>query len=1209
MRKCSFFFIFLALLFISPTAYAYQWVQTSAPSASWSALSASSNASRLAGTTNYDGIFISNNSGNIWTKTTQPNNYWSSITSSENGLKVAAVGTHGVVTSTDGGVNWTTTSAPQASYSSITSSIDGTKLFAATTEAYVSYPQGHIYTSFDSGTNWQQSSAPAGGWSAISASSNGSKLVATVYQGFIWLSQNSGTTWTQSNAPSGLWSGIASSADGSKIVATLTCSDSVYVSLDSGVSWQAHFLGVGAEGCQTINSVTMSADGTKIAAADYSNPGAVYMSIDSGVTWRKYGPAGNIYPFAITASYDGNTIFMGENNGRVFTFTYSDLTAGSIIPTAVVDGNPINLSASITNQGGGSTVDGFSYFFQLSIRDSGGNGANINLSPGTTNLLTPGQGRYVSSTYPGNFQSGYTYSARVCADASSPMSSYGGNIIESNEQNNCGPWTSIIVGSGGGVLPDLTAGAATPTSVNQLGAPTLFSAQINNTTASSVGGFNYFFQLASAANGGGSITDLAASSTQLSPPATDATLPPATGYLYVGPARTYTKPSQAFAAAQDGNYILIDAGTYTDDFATINANNLVIKSVGGKARIVQSSGATNPNGKGLWVTAGSNITIDGIEFVGSHTAALNGAGVRAEGAGLTLRNSYFHNNQDGILSIDNISSDILIESSEFANNGDTGNAYQYNIAVGEVRTFTFRYNYNHDAVGGELLRSTAHKNVIIYNRFVGSSDASANNTTSYIDFPFGGDCFVVGNIFYAPLATNPLIFAGEVTQSNPSQQLSIVNNTFVSPQTIYFFSAVPNSYAKNDLFVGDGSPLYYGTGVVTGSISSNPSGNLFFALSSFTGFVDKANYDFRLSSGSSAIDQGVVVSPVNGTSLVPTDHYQNNLSHQTRTTIGPAIDVGAYEYGADFQSVTATTNITFSFTGTYSTRVCADKSSTGDPGIITESDETNNCGPWTNVTVTNTNPTGTISASPCTLQGGSCMVYLAFNAITLGGNRTYVKQTDPDGIVSTIYSVTGMDSVSAPSLGVSATKVGSYLYQLYIDNPSATLLASTTTLVYTPPTLLCNGQTSCATDIGGTPVTLTWNCPESGASSVGSAFATLGAQSGSRSVAPIATTTYGIQCNPPGNTAQVTVSVATPMLQIDVPSHVRKNATTTLSWNATHVSSCTLSGKGVLQTILSGSLTTPPITGLTVYTLACATNSGVVSIVRTIRMVPVFKEP
>ena len=62
-----------------------------------------------------------------------------------------------------------------------------------------------------------------------------------------------------------------------------------------------------------------------------------------------------------------------------------------------------------------------------------------------------------------------------------------------------------------------------------------------------------------------------------------------------------------------------------------------------------------------------NIVIDNIELSGCRVLDKNGAGIRQEGSNLTIRNCYFHDNENGILSGKNPASEILIEKAEFAN--------------------------------------------------------------------------------------------------------------------------------------------------------------------------------------------------------------------------------------------------------------------------------------------------------------------------------------------------------------------------------------------------------------------------------------------------------------------------------------------------------------------------------------------------------------
>jgi hypothetical protein len=84
----------------------------------------------------------------------------------------------------------------------------------------------------------------------------------------------------------------------------------------------------------------------------------------------------------------------------------------------------------------------------------------------------------------------------------------------------------------------------------------------------------------------------------------------------------------------------------------------------------------------------------------------NGAALRLEGTNFTLRNSFLHDNENGILSNANTSSNIVIEYTEFGHNG-YGDGYSHNLYIGNVGSLTFRYNYSHDANVGHNLKSRA----------------------------------------------------------------------------------------------------------------------------------------------------------------------------------------------------------------------------------------------------------------------------------------------------------------------------------------------------------------------------------------------------------------------------------------------------------------------------------------------------------------------
>src|SRR5690348_15410142 len=107
--------------------------------------------------------------------------------------------------------------------------------------------------------------------------------------------------------------------------------------------------------------------------------------------------------------------------------------------------------------------------------------------------------------------------------------------------------------------------------------------------------------------------------------------------LTVGTDKEYKTVSAAVTAAQSGDTIEVDAGTYTNDYAHIT-KDITLTGVGGRVEMV-STGLI-PNGKGIFITDG-NITINNFDFKGAIVADHNGAGIRDQSGDLTLNNDGF----------------------------------------------------------------------------------------------------------------------------------------------------------------------------------------------------------------------------------------------------------------------------------------------------------------------------------------------------------------------------------------------------------------------------------------------------------------------------------------------------------------------------------------------------------------------------------------
>jgi hypothetical protein len=361
---------------------------------------------------------------------------------------------------------------------------------------------------------------------------------------------------------------------------------------------------------------------------------------------------------------------------------------------------------------------------------------------------------------------------------------------------------------------------------------------------------------------------------------------PAAQLKQVGPTRTFSKPSAAIAAASAGDVIEIDAGNYVDDNAVISTSNLTLRGVGG-ARPHLSSTQPIGNGKGIWVNDAQNTTVENIEFSGANVTDQNGAGIRNEADGLTVCNSYLHDNENGILG--GVGT-VLIEYSEFDHNG-FGDGFTHNIYIDGGTVFTLRYSYSHRAHIGHNVKSRAKETHILYNRI---SDEDGDPSYS-IDIPQVGRTFIIGNLIQqGPNTDNPTMIAyGAESALNTVQELYVVNNTMVNDLGSGQFLTIrggTTTLLVNNIFSGAGSvPSGVGITSTTNLVADIPS-------KPASGLVDKTNFDYHLTSTSPARDAGSDPGTAASVSLTPTSQYVHPTDRQDRTINGPAIDIGAYEF-------------------------------------------------------------------------------------------------------------------------------------------------------------------------------------------------------------------------------------------------------------------------------------------------------------------------
>jgi Right handed beta helix region len=233
--------------------------------------------------------------------------------------------------------------------------------------------------------------------------------------------------------------------------------------------------------------------------------------------------------------------------------------------------------------------------------------------------------------------------------------------------------------------------------------------------------------------------------------------------------------------AGDGDTIVIADGEYRE-CAVWKASNITIKAQNPGKVIVRDQSCM---GKGIFVITGNNVTVEGITLRGAKVPDGNGAGIRFEGSGLTVRNMTFIDNQNGILSNAAPQSAISIDTSLFEGNGTCENAggCGHGIYIGNSAKLTVRASRFLRTQHGHHIKSRAVTTIVENNTI----DDGADGTASYeIQLAAGGDGRIVNNtLVKGPKAENTgaAIFIGGEGENPFTAPIVIARNRFTNNTT------------------------------------------------------------------------------------------------------------------------------------------------------------------------------------------------------------------------------------------------------------------------------------------------------------------------------------------------------------------------------------------------------------------------------------------
>ena len=205
----------------------------------------------------------------------------------------------------------------------------------------------------------------------------------------------------------------------------------------------------------------------------------------------------------------------------------------------------------------------------------------------------------------------------------------------------------------------------------------------------------------------------------------------------------FARLQQAVDAAGDRDAtIRIAPGRYRDCAVQTQGR---ISFVAAQAGTAVLDGATCED-KAALVLRGRGAKVEGLTFENLRVPDGNGAGIRLEKGNLHVLESLFRNSEEGILSGDDLGSEIKVERSTFSGLGrcDRGLSCAHSLYIGNYGALRVINSRFEKGTGGHYVKTRTPKVEIVDSSF----DDSGGRTTNYmIDLSNGGSGAIAGNSF------------------------------------------------------------------------------------------------------------------------------------------------------------------------------------------------------------------------------------------------------------------------------------------------------------------------------------------------------------------------------------------------------------------------------------------------------------------------------
>lgn len=337
----------------------------------------------------------------------------------------------------------------------------------------------------------------------------------------------------------------------------------------------------------------------------------------------------------------------------------------------------------------------------------------------------------------------------------------------------------------------------------------------------------------------------------------------------VGPEGEPAALQEVLMRAADGDVIELLPGRYGALQLVLENRRLTLRGLGETRPVLDGEGRRLEQ-RALITVRGGDVVLENLELRGARAASGQGAGVLLDGGRVTLRRVRLHDNEHGLLALNDPGAQVLIENSEFGMAPRVVGGLHHLLNVGRIARLAVSGSRFQQGFEGHLIRSRAAVTDIRHNLI---HDGPRGGVSYEIELPLGGEATLIGNIIGQGRDTqNPVMVAyGTEGSAWPRNRLVMAHNTLLS------YTRLPAWYLRTwaDRLPPDAEIVAVNNLLVGGGFFALPNRGHFEGNRHvmFSALRDADTYAFELAPGASARGQGVDPRQVRELDLSPAGEF------------------------------------------------------------------------------------------------------------------------------------------------------------------------------------------------------------------------------------------------------------------------------------------------------------------------------------------------